>query len=276
MTNPPMTSVDPEAATRRAFDEAAGWYDQLHESDAAWRASRARTHRIYLKYFNPGNRLLEINCGTGIDAVALACRGMSVHATDLSPVMIEAVAQKIRNHDLEKNLSAEVLAFNELNRLNGQIFDGIYSNFAGLNCTNDLATVADALSKLIRPGGYFIATIMTDFCLWETCAMLLRLRGADAFRRRSRGGVSANLGGERFPTYYFSPEKFLPPFRNSFAEQEIVGLNIFTPPLNHLRAYRMIRPLLPLLYATDDVLSALPLFRRIGDHAVIVLRRKGA
>ena len=44
--------------------------------------------------FPPGARILEINCGTGNDAVFLARSGMHVTATDISPMMIEETKRK--------------------------------------------------------------------------------------------------------------------------------------------------------------------------------------
>ncbi len=262
-------------AARAAFDGAAEWYDQLHEDTPAWRASRERTQRTFLRYFRPGDRLLELNCGTGIDAIAMARHGMHVHATDLSPAMITAVRKKVDLQNQVARVTAEVLGFDELHRLQGCTFDGAYSNFGGLNCTDRLREPADRLAELIRPGGVFVATFMTDFCLWETLSMLLRFRWSQIFRRRERQGVRANLGGNSFTTYYFSPRDFVSSFRPHFQVVEMYGLNILTPPLNHMRAYGFLRPFLPLLYALDDVVARLPFFRRSGDHAVIVLRRSG-
>ena len=48
--------------------------------------------RELLRTFHPGQRVLEINCGTGIDAVSLGERGIRVLACDIAPRMIELAA----------------------------------------------------------------------------------------------------------------------------------------------------------------------------------------
>ena len=42
----------------------------------------------------PGARLLDLGCGTGIDAVELARRGYPVLATDWSPQMVERTRER--------------------------------------------------------------------------------------------------------------------------------------------------------------------------------------
>ncbi len=271
-----VTIGEDTGRVRLAFDDASSWYDDLHANDPAWRAARAVTHSVFLTYFRHNDRLLEINCGTGIDALALATQGMSVYATDISEGMIEAARAKIEQHGLSSRARAEVLGFEELGTVRGDPFDGGYSNFDGLNCIQDPGPIARELARLIRPGGYFVATILPDFCLWETLSMFLRLNVAGAFRRRSSGGVEANLGGKTFRTFYYSPEGFARHFTENFKVVGVLGLNIFTPPMNHLRAYRILRPILPILYRVDALVSRLPVFRRIGDQMIIVLQRNPA
>ena len=51
---------------------------------------RGATQRRLEARFSAGHRVLELNCGTGEDAVFLARRGVRVLATDLSGAMVEA------------------------------------------------------------------------------------------------------------------------------------------------------------------------------------------
>ena len=51
-----------------------------------------RRHAVWRrleKIFSPGQKLLELNCGTGIDAVHLAQRGIQLVSCDISFRMIE-------------------------------------------------------------------------------------------------------------------------------------------------------------------------------------------
>ena len=45
--------------------------------------------------FAPGSRVLEMNCGTGEDALWLVHRGVQVFATDVSPAMLQVAQSKL-------------------------------------------------------------------------------------------------------------------------------------------------------------------------------------
>jgi ubiquinone/menaquinone biosynthesis C-methylase UbiE len=134
-----------EIQIRSAFDSAALVYDKEYESLYGMRRLRSIMWQVYLQYFSPGQRLLELNCGTGTDAVFLAQQGRKVLATDSSPQMIRETRKKIQSTHLNDLASAEVLSYLDLRDLGNETFDGAYSNMAGLNCTNDLDVVASGL-----------------------------------------------------------------------------------------------------------------------------------
>lgn len=262
-----------EILTRSAFDIAAPVYDREYESLHGIRRLRSIISQVYLEYFQHGQQLLELNCGTGTDALHLANNGMSILATDVSPNMIAEVQRKIQATHTEHAVTAQVLSYLDLHLLGDKVFDGSYSNMGGINCTNNLQAVASGLASRIKPGGYFVATVMPEFCLWETAAFLSRLQWRNAFRRKKTGGVSAHLHGGRVQTFYYSPRKFASIFSPYFDCVDVMGLNIFTPPPNSPRAYTLVPRLMNVLESIDDRIARLPLFTSIGDHYLIVLRR---
>ncbi len=260
--------------TRDAFDAASSVYDETYEHLAGIRHIRNVMQALYLRTFRPGDSLLELNCGTGIDAIALAQRGMRVVATDLSPGMIAETQEKIELHRLGHLVRAEVRSYLELDGLDGPGFDGAYSNLGGLNCTNRLADVARGLSRVLRPGASFIAAVMSDFCLWETGAGLLRGDWNKAFRRHHPEGCLAHLHGGRVRTFYFSPRQFTREFSPWFEPVEVSALNVLIPPPNSIAAYRALGRSFPLFERLDRAVANLPPFRGMGDHFAIVLRRR--
>jgi SAM-dependent methyltransferase len=260
--------------TARAFDAASSVYDAAYEDLPGIRRMRARTEELYLERFSPGSRLLEINCGTGNDAAFLGKRGRAVLATDLSGRMIGEVRKKIAVFGLAGTVEARRLSFHELQRLAPQTFDGAYSNLGGVNCTASLEPLAADLSARIRPGGYFIATVMPKVCLWETASYAVRLRFREAFRRLTPGGTLAHLHGGRVKTYYHSPGAFRRAFSPYFEHVSTEGLAVFLPPPNFARAYGAMGKIVKMLERLDDSLAGMPVFRSVGDHYVMVLRRK--
>lgn len=269
-----MTTRAESDQTAHAFDTAAAVYDEAYEALPGIRRIRSITSSLYLHYFPPGSNLLEINCGTGNDAMFLARQGRAVLATDISPLMLAEVRKKIAASGLDQLVNTHQIAFEELPLLHGRLFDGAYSNLGGLNCTDNLSSVAGGLAALVKPRGFFVATVMPSFCLWETLAFLARLRWHDAFRRSDRKGTLASLHGGHVRTYYHSPRAFFSAFASDFEHVRTMGLAVMLPPPNFARTYARLDKWVPLLERVDDAVAHLPLLRSIGDHFVMILRRK--
>ena len=268
-----MTGIDTDM-TRRAFDAAAPVYDSAYERLPGIRRIRSITAGLYMTHFQPGSSLLEINCGTGNDALFLAARGMSILATDLSPEMLRETERKAAAAGLGRSIVTRCLSFERLGELGGTEFDGAYSNLGGLNCTRNLSRVAEGLAAVVKPGGILIATLMPSFCLWETAAFAARGQWRRAFRRRSREGVKADLHGGVVRTWYHSPRRFFSAFAARFDHVRTMGLLIFLPPPNFARAYARLGRAAGWLAHLDDLAAEMPPFPSIGDHFVTVLRRK--
>lgn len=65
-------------------------------------------HQVYAhveKYLIPKSRILELNAGTGIDALFFIWAGHQVHATDLADGMISQIKAKISKHGLANQLT---------------------------------------------------------------------------------------------------------------------------------------------------------------------------
>lgn len=262
--------------TREAFDRAAVSYDTDFESLPATQRLRKIVQSQLLACFHPGESILELNCGTGTDAVALAQHGIRVHATDISPAMVEQTKQKAVSLKLENMITTEVISFAQLGKLRTSQFDGAFSDMGGLNCTDNLQEIVGQLTGLIRPGGYFLACIMPRFSLWETTAFFLRGNSSKAFRRMNRNGCAANVQGKKVQTYYHSPSSVRAAFADDFDHLRTIGLNVFTPPPVSTKAYKAIGSSNRLLEAIDDAIAGFAPFNMIGDHYLLVLRRKAA
>ena len=96
--------------------------------------------------FASGARVLEMNCGTGEDALWLAHRGVQVLATDASPAMLRVAESKLAASPGSAPAQLARLAWEELGTFEAGPFDGVLSNFGGLNCVGDLRAAACALA----------------------------------------------------------------------------------------------------------------------------------
>src|SRR5208282_4508814 len=145
-----------------AFDRAAGSYDELFTRSTIGQAQRKQVWERLLRVFAPGERILELNCGTGEDARFLARQGISIVACDASAAMIQVAEVRTKREAAGADITYRRLANEDLGILPRQKqFDGAYSNFSGLNCAADLGPIARNLASLVRPGGHVL------LCLWS-------------------------------------------------------------------------------------------------------------
>jgi ubiquinone/menaquinone biosynthesis C-methylase UbiE len=96
------------------FNRAAGRYDRELNANPAMRYMRRISLNALEAAFQQGQRVLEIGCGTGQEAVHLARRGIQVLATDLSPQMVARTAQRAAQAGVQDRLQARPLAAGRL------------------------------------------------------------------------------------------------------------------------------------------------------------------
>lgn len=161
---------DPQRASSAvgsAYDAIAGRYDEAVAEDA-W--MRRLLWRHYTRAFSPGDRVLDLACGTGLDSLFLAGEGIEVVSVDVSTGMVARLREKARRAGSGRRILASVQDADRL-ALHGEgTFDGAISAFAGLNTVRDLGALARALGRLIRPGGRFIGHVLapTDGAVVKT------------------------------------------------------------------------------------------------------------
>jgi SAM-dependent methyltransferase len=141
------------------FDALAADYGALWSETPRGREQRDIVWREIDGLFRPGDRILDLGCGTGDDALHLAKRGVEVFGIDNSPRMVEMARSR--------GVDAAVLGIEDLPNLK-EIFSGAISNFGALNCVSDLEPVAQELSKRIRANGYLAICLMGRFCWSES------------------------------------------------------------------------------------------------------------
>lgn len=219
------------------FDGAAAGYDSHFTYSALGRLQRETVYRFMENKTAPGAAVLELNCGTGEDALWLARQGCRVLATDVSAPMVDIAAAKVRAAGLEQNIQASVFDM----RLPGRDrpagspappYDLIWSNFGGLNCLSpdELRRLGTVLPALLRPGGCFLAVAMGRFCAWESLYFLLKGKFRTAFRRLRGGPISAALGaGARIDTWYYTPSELRACFP-ALTARSVQPVGIWAPP----------------------------------------------
>lgn len=183
---------------------------------------RQQVYQHVQKFLKPNSKILELNAGTGIDALHFIQQGHQVHAIDIADGMIEQLKKKFISEEMSNKLSIQHLSYTELNKVHGRNFDFVFSNFGGLNCVDDLKKVTTHLSQLIHYGSFITFVVMPVVCPWEIAGMFRN--GRNALRRFKSGGVPAHLEGEYFQTYYHSLSSIKKAFDKQYTFIQSEGL----------------------------------------------------
>lgn len=256
-----------------AFSRTADKYDSFAEDHPHLTRMRNKVYAHVMRYVPREARILELNAGTGTDAVQLAQRGYVIHATDIAPGMLSRLEDKVNRRGLHDRVTMEARSFLSLEDVQGAPFDAVFSNLGGLNCVPDLRPVIRQLPKLLKPGGTVTWVLMPHICLWEI-AEVFRGNFSLAFRRFSRGKVRANLEGLQFDVYYFSPGQAIGWFGKEFELLALEGLSVMTPTAESKNFAKGHPHLYRALTWLDDKLSPYWPWYGWGDFYMLTMRYK--
>src|SRR5271154_840207 len=106
--------------TQEAFDSVAGDYDGPRGNNDLIQDMRAEMWRWLDATFPPGSRLIDLGCGTGLDAVRIGQRGHQVTATDWSPKMVARTRERAARERLTERVRTLAIGAHELQRLGGE------------------------------------------------------------------------------------------------------------------------------------------------------------
>jgi len=254
-----------------AFDALAPSYDSLFRTPTG-RLSRERSLAPLLCSFKPGMRVLDIGCGTGEEALALARRGVEVVGIDPSERSLAILRKKL---SAEPSLDVRVIRARarKLPALAAEIghLDGAYSSFGALNCEPSLAPVRDGLSRILSPGARFIVSVLNRACLFEVAAGMLTLHPRLAMRRLNDG--SARVAGRPVFTRYYTPDAFASEMAPAFHVRSFAALPFALPPQPLAGPLERSGMVIGALQRIDDRLRAAGPWRSLGDHFQMVLVR---
>jgi SAM-dependent methyltransferase len=229
--------------------------------EAVWARCSAR--------FPPGSRILEMNCGTGEDAVWLAKRGVNVLATDVSPAMLQIARRKAAVGDAPTPVRFQCLAWEHLQSLDEVPFDGLLSNFGGLNCVDDLHATARSMARTLRPGATAILCIMGPCVPWEWLWFLAQAQPSKAFRRLQPSGSRWRGLTIRYPSIALVSKIFGPEFRRVRTS----SLGALLPPPYAEKLLSRYPRLLTVLNRIERRLETVWPLPQLADHYVLELQR---
>lgn len=265
-----------EQAAARAFSQQASVFDAYDAGNTIIAYKRKRVREHVLRYLSPDSRILELNAGTGEDAIYFARHGHHVHATDIAGGMQEALGEKVAREGLTDRVSRELCSFTALSSLQQRgPYDLIFSNFAGLNCTGELDKVLRSFAPLVKPGGQVSLVILPKFCLWESL-LVFKGKFRTAVRRWfSSRGARSHVEGHYFRCWYYSPAYVIREMADQFDLLGFEGLCTIVPP-SYIEHFAERYPkLYGRLCRTEDRWKDRWPWKYIGDYYIISFRKKG-
>jgi ubiquinone/menaquinone biosynthesis C-methylase UbiE len=268
-----------EQQAAKAFSKQAAVFDAYDGGNTIIRYKRERVRQKVIQCLtsSPTASILELNAGTGVDAIYFAGQGYRVHATDIAPGMLKELEKKVNALGLDAHITHELCSYTKLHDLKEKgPYDLIFSNFAGLNCTNELDKVLRSFSGLLKPGGYAVLVVLPSFCLWETL-LLFKGKFRTAFRRwfTRRTGALSRVEGEYFTCWYYPPSYITRALGDGFERKGLDGLCTLVPP-SYIEDFAEKHPsLYRFLQKKENRWKANWPWRAIGDYYIITMQKKG-
>jgi ubiquinone/menaquinone biosynthesis C-methylase UbiE len=264
-----------EQQAEKAFSTQSVIFDKIYAENTIVSYKRDRVRQHVLKNIPQGASILELNSGTGEDALYFAQNGFKVHATDISTGMQQQLVQKMKANGVAASVTNELCSYTALARLkNKGPYDLIFSNFAGLNCTNELDKVLASFDGLLKPGGVATLVVLPKFCLWETM-LLFKGMFKTAFRRFAGDkGTTAHVEGTYFKCWYYNPSYIIKNLGSNFELIGLEGLCTIVPPSyiegfaeKHPKTYRFLK-------SKEDKLKSTWPWKCVGDYYIISVRKR--
>ncbi len=276
---PPIS--DQLAETAAAFDSVAPTYDGPQGNNPLIQRMRDIVWQRIEGFLKGPSTLIDIGCGTGIDAQHFAQLGHHVFATDWSPEMVERAGARANCEPGQ--ITALRVGAQEFDRLASEFklgpdtIDISYSNFGPLNCVPDLGHTAASLAAITRPGGYAVFTVIGRYCPWEVAHYVRKRRFTRAKVRFERESTPVGMNGHTIWTRYFTPREFAREWIGDADQWQVEyyeSLSLFVPPPYLDKVGEKFPKVFERLVSLDASTARLPLFRDMGDHFMLVMRRR--
>lgn len=255
-----MSNATPRTAV--AFDDQASGYNAVAES-ALGRELRARVHEVVSDHITPRDTVLDVGCGTGLDAAWLSPQVGSVVGFDASPEMVRLAADlcaQLENVTISQGHGASLAV--------DQPVDVALANFGVVNCVGDLASFGGRLHAALKPSGHAVLVTMPRWCPIELAV------GAATVTKGLLTRRSASATYQGVELQYASGHALAKALGPRFDLVSAQALGLVLPPFEQRGLVENRPKALSRLAALDRRLATLGARFGIGDHHIVVVRRR--
>jgi len=191
----------------------AGDYDRYFANYAMFRLDQEITNRL----FRPGQRVIDLGCGTGRALLPLLDQGLHGVAYDLSQGMLEEVRQKATDAGHQVTCVRGNLV--EMSCFADNTFDYamcLFSTLGMVRGSGPRTRTMQHVSRIMKPNGLLVLQVHNYWAhLFDPGGLWSMLR--NWWRAKTRGDVEP---GDRFYPYRGIPDMYL----HSFTKREIRSL----------------------------------------------------
>ena len=141
----------------KAFESAPLRYDRGLRLMSLGHIDRIRKH-IVENFIVPGDKVLDIGCGTGTLAVMMAAKGATVEGFDISRRMLEVAKMNVRSANLDHNVTLKLLGVAEMeSAFQDESYDKIISTlvFSELSSDEQLYVLQE-IKRVLKTQGLLI------------------------------------------------------------------------------------------------------------------------
>jgi ubiquinone/menaquinone biosynthesis C-methylase UbiE len=155
-------STEAQEAINAYFDGESRFWNDIYSGTDVYSVIHQHRRALALGWINglrlpPGARVLEVGCGAGGTAVALAQRGLEVDATDSVPAMVELARRNAEQAQVGERIRTRVADVQALD-----FPDQAFELVIALGVLPWLPAPADAvreIERVLKPNGSVIANI---------------------------------------------------------------------------------------------------------------------
>jgi ubiquinone/menaquinone biosynthesis C-methylase UbiE len=197
-------------------EQIAGQYDEYFAANRLFEFDE----QVVFNHFRRPGRVVDLGAGTGRAVVALARRGFTGLAVDLSPHMLRITAEKARRERLPISCVQGNIA--ELDFLADRSMDYALCLFSTLGMLRGRENRLRALRhvrRILKPGGLFVLHVHN---FWFNLFDPLGRRWLRAHRRERRRNRQIERGDKFFP-FHDIPRMFLHTFTQSEVRQALTA-----------------------------------------------------
>ena len=267
------------------FDEAAQHYDRHFGPPTGSQPGNKlltwlrEEHLSILRAVLPeGGAVLDIGCGTGIEALQLVQDGYSVLGLDISPAMVRQAQTKAAAYGIRFGAVFKTLAAGKLSALDERgPFQGAFASLGTLNTEPNLAGFAAGLHDRLEPGAPFVATVMSRHCWFEIWYNLRRLQPGQTLKRGGAWAETrAGTGGVTAPVMFYAPGDFARHFEAHFTVERVLAFPLLLPPVHMAELYSEHEAHYAAMLDRERSMRERRGWCAWGDHFLMVLRHKSA